>query len=257
MSQVLVLKSIGLQTSPNEFSAVPDGSLLQATNCSLDTDNIIESRRGFLRYSAYSDSSYRTRKYAFYQDKVISAHSTNLLAYDNSGTWVNYSGTYTDPDANLGIIKFLLANSNLYFTTNAGVYRLDAYNGTPVLSGVPKGLDLQLTLAGSGSAITVDNQVAYRVLWGFRDANNNVVYSAPSGRAVITNPTAGSNTDITVRFTVPAGITTAYFYQIYRSPLSGGDDIEPSDELGLVYEANPTSTDITNLYVEITDSTPD
>ena len=46
MGQILILKNKGLQTAPNEFSAVPEGALLQAGNCSIDTDGIIEPRRG-------------------------------------------------------------------------------------------------------------------------------------------------------------------------------------------------------------------
>lgn len=255
MGQSLILKNKGLHTAPNEFSSVPEGAMLVADNCSVDDDNILQPRRGNLREIAFSAGSDRARRYAFYQSKKIAAYTGGKVAYDNAGTWSDYTGTFNDPDSALGRIKFLLAASNLYFTSAVGVQRLDAYNGTPVLSGIPKGLDLQLTLA-SGSTFATGNQWAYRVVWGFRDANQNLLLGAPSGRAVITN-SSGSSKDCTVRFTIPSGITTSYFFQVYRSAVSGSATVEPDDELGLVYENNPAAGDITNGYFEFTDQTPD
>jgi hypothetical protein len=256
MSQVLILKCKGLHTAPNEFSAVPEGALLQADNCSVDTDNIIEPRRGFDRYIAFAGGSDRARRYAFYSSTQIAAYSGGKIARYNAGTWTNYSGTYNDPDSSYGHIKFLKANANLYFTSDTGVYRLDSPTGTPILAGIPKGLDIQLTLS-AGATFAVDNQYAYRVVWGFKDANGTVFTGAPSGRAVITNPAAGATKNITVRFTIPSSITTSYFFQVYRSSGSLDEAVEPNDELGLVYENNPSSGDISNGYFEFIDSTPD
>lgn len=256
MSQILILKNKGLQTAPNEFSSVPEGAMLQADNCSIDTDNIIEPRRGLDRYIAFSSGSDRARRYAFYSNTFIAAYSGGKIARYNAGSWTNYTGTYNDPDSTNGHIKFLRAAANLYFTSSTGVYRLDSPTGTPVLTGVPKGLDIQLTLS-TGSAFAANNQYAYRMVWGFKDANGTIFTSAPSGRAVITNPSTGTTKNITVRFTIPAAITTSYFFQVYRSAGSLSDSVEPTDELGLVYENNPSGTDISNGYVEFIDSTPD
>lgn len=63
--------------------------------------------------------------------------------------------------------------------------------------------------------------------------------------------------------TIPEGITTDYFLQIYRSPLSTAtgttvlDDLTPSDELQLVYEAYPTSAEISASEMVVIDVTPD
>lgn len=245
MAQVLVIKHKGLQTAPNEFSSIPEGSLLAADNCSIDDDNILEPRRGFLRLQAFASGSDRARRYAVYQSTLIAAYSNGKIAYDNAGTWTNYTGTYNDPDSLLARLRFLAVGANLYFTTSAGVYRLDAATtGTPTLSGIQKGLDIQLALTGSSGFLATANQVAYRVVWGFRDANGTVFLSAPSGRAVIINASGGSR-DVNINFTIPSGITTSHFFQVYRSAASGGVDVEPSEELGLVYENNPTAGEIT------------
>lgn len=256
MSQVLIIKNKGLHTAPNEFSAVPEGAMLQADNCSVDTDGIVEPRRGFDRYIAFAGGSDRARRYAFYNSTQIAAYSNGKVARYNAGTWTDYTGTFNDPDSSFAHLKFLKASANLYFTSAAGVQRLDSVSGTPVLAGVPKGLDLQLTLS-TGTAFAVNNQYGYRMVWGFKDANGTIFTSAPSGRTVITNPSTGTTKNITVRFTIPSSITTSYFYQVYRTSGSLSENVDPGEEFGLVYENNPAAGDITAGYVEFIDSTPD
>ena len=58
-------------------------------------------------------------------------------------------------------------------------------------------------------------------------------------------------------FTVPAGVTTSHFYQIYRSGASATAADEANDELQLVIEKNPTSSEISALSVTVTDNVPD
>lgn len=256
MSSVLMIKNKGLQTSPNEFSAVQPGAMLKATNCSIDIDDIIEPRRGLDRYLQYASSSDRARRYTSYQSTLITAYSNGKIAKESGGAWVNFSGTYNDPDSTNARTRFLRAGSNLYFTTDGGVYRLDSTSSTPVLSGIPKGLDLQLSTTGASGFLSNNNQIGYRMVWGFRDANGTIFLGAPSGRATLANSSGGSR-DISITFTIPSGITTSYFFQIYRSANSGAVGTEPSDEMGLVYENSPTAGEITAGLVTFTDSTPD
>ena len=256
MSQALILKNKGIHTSPNEFSSVPEGAMTVADNCVVDDENVLAPRRGFSRYIAFGSVGNRARRYTDFEGTMIAAYSTSTIARYNSGSWADYSGTYTDPDANLARLQFLKVQSNLYFNTSGGVYRLDSPTGTPALSGICKALDIQLALGSAGSALEADNQVAYRMIWGIRDANNNIVVGAPSGRATITNPSTGSTKDVTITFTIPSDVTTSYFFQVYRSTQSGGDTIEPSDDLQLVYENQPTSGEISAKVVTFTDSVP-
>lgn len=68
---------------------------------------------------------------------------------------------------------------------------------------------------------------------------------------------------VQLRITIPDGIDSNYFYQIYRSSVaqatgaSNFDDVEPSDELQLVYEAFPTVAELTANEIIVTDITPD
>lgn len=246
----------GLYTSPNEFSATPEGALLLADNCILTVDNIIESRRGNDRVAVLPLADDRYSRFEFYQDQHIATWSNGKIGYNNAGTFVALSGTFSDSDSLLARRRFLLSNSNLYITTSAGIYKMDAYNATPVLAGMYKGLDISLALSGVSGFVDNNNQVAYRIVWGIRDAQNNLILGAPSGRAIIVNSTGGSR-DVAVTTTIPSGITTSHFFQVYRSKLSGGVAVEPDDELGLVYENNPTAGEISSGTLTFTDSTPD
>jgi hypothetical protein len=59
-----------------------------------------------------------------------------------------------------------------------------------------------------------------------------------------------------VNFSVPSGITTSHFYQIYRSPAVAAG-ITPNDEGQLVYEGNPVAADITYGQISVLDIVPD
>lgn len=63
--------------------------------------------------------------------------------------------------------------------------------------------------------------------------------------------------NVSRRINIPSGVTTDYFVQVSRSAKSASASSEPSDDLGLVYEAVPTNVDITAGYMTITDETPD
>ncbi len=261
-SQSLTLKVTGLYTFPSDLSEVPPGALSQADNVVISRDGIVAPRRGYdyLKHntstkSTFSDASYRANKLFFYQSQHLAHYSTNLLAYhDSTAGWTQFSGTYAPVTGTK--VRSAEANQNFYFTTSAGVYKLDAYNGTPVQSGAYKALDCQASISASASTwLLTATRTAYRVVWGYKDANNNLILGAPSQREAITN-TSGSTKAIDLVITIPAGITTAWFYQVYRAA-AVASTIEPNEEMGLVYEANPTAGELVAKTLTITDITPD
>jgi hypothetical protein len=262
MSQTLTLKAKGLYSSWSEFADVPEGALLQADNIDISQDNIIEPRRGFERQSAgFTNSLDRADKIWFYQDKQFAHHGETPFAADdisylNAGVWTSI-GAYSAPsDAR---VRTLEASQNLYFSTSTGVQKLDAFNATPRLSGAFKGLDLQASTTGSSGFLAKDFRVAYRVVWGIEDANKNLQLGAPSQRVDVTNG-AVHNRDVSLTITIPDGVTTAWLFQVYRSAQVDNTpplDVEPNDELQLVYENNPTSGEIAAGQITFTDVTPD
>ncbi|TXG85836.1 MAG: hypothetical protein E6R13_01610 [Spirochaetes bacterium] len=101
-----------------------------------------------------------------------------------------------------------------------------------------------------------NTQVAYRVVWGRKDLNSNLILGAPSQRSVISNSSGGTR-DVSLTITIPSTITASDFVQVYRSGQSATSSTEPNDEMYLVYEKNPTAGEITARSMTFTDSTPD
>lgn len=262
MAQSLHLKIAGLWTLENELSAVPDGALSVASNISIAKDNIAESRRGFSSLFNIPNTSGGVAQNAdaFYQyNNDLIAHYGSSLGYYDGTTFHPFTGTFAHPNANF-TMKFALANQNMYFTTSNGVYKLDALTNQPVPAGVPAALDTEVALNSATGFLNVTSSVAYRIVWGITDANNNLLLSAPSNRAVVNNPSTTLTTTTNVTFTIPAGITVNYFYQIYRSDqvaYTGAVPSTPDDNMQLVYEGNPTSGQITAKSVTVQDITPD
>jgi hypothetical protein len=264
--QELKVKVKGLYSHANELGSVPEGALSVADDVVIDREDIAEPRRGFdLSNGGFSDASYRANKLTFYKNYLLAQYSSNLLAYysvelnsssanfTGSGSWTAISGTYAPPSGEK--MRFAEANSNLYLTTSGGVYKMAAVASTALSrAGAYKGLDLNASSNGATSTWLANNEyTAYRLVWGYKDANNNLILGTPSQREVFQNTTGGA-ISVAVRATIPSGVTTDWFYQLYRA---AAGTTEPSDEMGLVYEGNPTSTNISNGYVDITDITPD
>lgn len=264
--QTLTLKVKGLYTNSNELSEAPDGALKIADNIWISKDSIAESRRGFAFLPfALPHAGDRGDKLGEYQSQLLihynNTGTTNtndsLAYYDNNAGVVTYSGVFAHPSPLLARMRFAEANKNIYFTTAAGVYKNDLISNTPALAGMYKGLDCAATLSTNASGFFNNNaQVAYRIVWGIKDANGNLVLGAPSQRAIVTNASGGQS-DVSITGTIPAGVTVNHFFQIYRSNQSASSSTVPDDSMQLVYEANPTSGQISSLSFTVIDSTPD
>jgi len=254
MSQSLTLKARGLFTHPNPFSAVPEGALSQAENAVIDRENLVEVRRGFGRYSSAVIGE--IDQWIEFRDALF-AHNrtTDELKKDNGSGTFSVVGTVIAPSSRVAV-KATEANKNLYITSTTGIRKLESPSGSLQDAGMPEGLDGEATVAGASGFLANSANVAYRVVWGITDSNDNLILGSPSQRIIATNSSGGTR-DIDITFTIPAGITTSHFYQIYRSPQTALITDEPNDELQLVYEDNPTAGEITAKVIIVTDSTPD
>ena len=251
--QVLNLKIAGLYTNPNQFSEIPEGALIQADNIQIDKGSVAEPRRGQAKYGQMPSSYTGVIDALFeYDDKLLSSYD-NKIAYDNgSGTFTAYTDPYS---AQSGYrIKSTKANKNFYFTTTQNIKKISVLTDQPISAGVPRALDASLSVV-AGSFLPNNKSVCYRFLWGYRDANDNLLLGSPSGRAVIVHESGGDK-DVSVTLYIPDTVLEGYFFQAYRSAIVD-KNIVPSDDLQLVYEGVATSTDITNEYVTFTDITPD
>ncbi|MDO3651390.1 hypothetical protein, partial [Nocardia mangyaensis] len=132
------------------------------------------------------------------------------------------------------------ATNNSQFTTSSGYI---------VSAGGPKALDvIGFISPTTGGFLAADQAVGYRIVWGIKDTQSNVILGEPSGRLVITNPAGSTESDVSLTFSVPVEVnTTKYFYQIYRTGVVSGAATDPGDDMNLVYEDNydGSSTSIT------------
>lgn len=255
MSQELPIEIRGLNTNSNQLSKVAKGSLSIAKNIVIDKPGVAEPCRGYAYQANTPTAGTRHDRLTEYKDKLIARRSNNdTLAYYSGGSWTAYSGTYLNPDDDYARMQFLKTSGNLYLTTSTGVKVLDDYVGPVYSTGMPKGLDGVAATTGASGFMADNTQVAYRIVWGTKDANNNLYLGAPSQRIIATNSSGGTR-DVAITFTIPSGITVDDFFQIYRSKESASSSDEPNDELQLVYEANPTAGEISALSVSVTDST--
>ncbi len=257
MAQTLNIKIKGRFTSFNELSEAPEGALIEATNIDLLQDSVAQPRRGFDREAGgYSDSSFRTDTLIQYNSKIL-AHagatigSATTLQYLNAGTWTSLE-TISAPSGTR--MKFAKSNENLYYTSSTGIRTISSYSATPRAAGSFKGLDVTATTSATAASMggTNTHKYAYRVVWLYRDANDNLIFGAPSQREEFTITDNTKGVDLAV--TIPSGVTTSWFVQVYRSADTNGT---PSDELGLVYEASPTAGQITAKTMTIVDIVPD
>src|SRR5574343_253381 len=99
MSEILNLQLKGLYTNPNSYSAVPDGSLVTADNVVIDRPSLIDVRRG---NKLYSTDVTNVSKLFKYKNRLIAFYDDTTLAYDSdgAGNFIDYSGTFTQPDPN-------------------------------------------------------------------------------------------------------------------------------------------------------------
>ena len=254
MGQTLTLAVRGRYIEQNPFSEVPDGALRTASNLVIDRDGIGESRRGFMQYGTLPGVLSQLLNFS---DTLLLHYDNDTLAYDsdNAGTWVDYAGTFSAPSTDLRM-RGLELNRSFYFTSDLGIQRLDSVTGTPRRRGVTRALDCSAALTGVTGFLANNAAVAYRIVWGYRDINNQLLLGSPSARIVIGN-SAGATRNVLLTFTVPSEIDSTYFYQIYRSEQALSATDTPSDELQLVLEKPITAAQITAGVVTLTDITTD
>lgn len=200
MAPVPNCKIAGLFTNGNVNSTVPPGALTQANNVVMRASGCLEPRRGMQTETNHIGSNSTLNALAFYGSGRIAEYTESgneKLAYSTTGggAWTAYSGTYSPVSSSLLRMKFVEANQNLYFNTTSGLKVLTSLSGTPAGVGFVAPLDpwydyvgLDKTPDAAGTWLPVNSAVAYRILFGIKDTNNNLKLGSPGGRIVVTNP---------------------------------------------------------------------
>ena len=184
----------GLYTFGNELLQ-PEGSLAIADNVNIDEPNVITQRRGFNDYAdELLNDTLRFRQVLSYKDELIRHYSDKLQFYRN-GQFETFSGSYLELNPDIRI-KYVTASGNLYFTTSEGIKKISALTATDFSTGsgyitnagVPEALDVFGKVVYSTTGfLPPESKVAYKVLFGKKDVNNNLLLGAPSSRYVVTN----------------------------------------------------------------------
>jgi hypothetical protein len=276
-SQSVTLKAAGLNTLNNPFSSVLEGSLAEAINVNIDRNNVLEPRRGMFQYGTlFGDGNDRVKQIFNYKD-VILRHVLSKIQFDSdaAGSFVDFQGQDTNEVQEGLRIKGIEANGNFYYTTATGIKKLSAATSAdfPTISiqdaGGPKGLDVQATPNYTNNGfLEANSKVAYRIVWGYKDNNNNLILGSPSARTVVYNVSTTNSCFVDLKFSVPREIqSTDYFYQVYRTGITTGDlppvvttpqePADPGDEMNLVFEENITSAEITSGIISVVDITPE
>jgi hypothetical protein len=200
-----ILKALGLNISPNPLE-LPSGSLTQASNVIIRRDSIIESRRGIKVYdNGIGVSTDRAKQLATYKNRIL-VHYSNKLAFDNGtkdddglANFDDFAGNYSETQTGLRI-KSIESNGNFYFTTSEGVHKISAASASDLTTasgyitsaGGIKALDFTAEteyVQGNISGIMPgDSAAAYRVVWGNKDKNNNLILGSPSEYIQVYNP---------------------------------------------------------------------
>lgn len=203
-----MLKALGLNTQPNQLdpNSVPPGSLTTADNVIIKRDNVIESRRGYHLYGEpLGSTSDHADQLAVYRGRIL-RHYGNVLEFDTGTmntiteqeTFDQFQGVF-DPVSPGLRPRFIETKANMYFNTSEGVRKISAANagqfstapGYVTQAGGVNALDFTVALdvvtGQQGGFLQQDASVAYRILWNTIDANDNLVFGAPSQREIITN----------------------------------------------------------------------
>lgn len=182
----------GLYLQRNSFD-LPDGYMETAENAIVSRDNILSKRRGL--YQFYNPNSGVLNKIFNFQEKLLAAYTDKVVYYTETGTDPNKVGVETVLTGETvsitspRVARTVQGNNNLYFTTDNGPLKLTSYNSRVSFSGAPPGLDCSANfIIGSQSTfLGAGNIVGYRVVFGYTDANGNLILGAPSDIATITN----------------------------------------------------------------------
>lgn len=253
-AQNLTVKLTGLFSNPNSLSEAPPGSLDVATNVVIDRASIVESRRGFKVYGS-TISTDDVRSLFTFNDTLFCHTAGNEMYYDDgTGTWTKLTGVFQSP-AEVKMRSFQ-SNKNFYFNTNTGIKKITGVGTAIIDAGAPKALSGTGVTTGTTGWMSGNSVVAYRIVWGYKDKNQNLILGAPSDRILVTN-TSTETRNASLTFTTPVGVNENWFYQIYRSAVSPDSATVPSDELQMVYESSPTAGELTSRTIVVSDVTPD
>lgn len=236
----------GLVTQPSEITRA-DGALTVANDVVIDSDNIIESRRGLAEFGDSIPGDVTAKQLLTYKGRIL-RHYESTLGFDSDGegSFSTFDGLINEVKTGLRI-KYVESNGNLYFTTLDGIKKISATSADEFTSdpgyitkaGGVKALSMRTLLKPSSSGwLPSQSKVAYRVVWSIRDVNSNLIIGSPSSRSIVTNTSENINVGEKFNLSVlDSSSISASTYFTFRTSVNGyfvwfdlsGSDTEPTD----------------------------
>jgi hypothetical protein len=217
----------GLITSPNHLGAASEGALVEADNVVIRFPDILEPRRG-LEAAPQAPADVAVEQVAFFSGEVVTYASDKQFRI---GTGDPLVGEFdpADPDYRM---KTARGGQIFYAATDAGVIAIEEATTTiPRVSGIKAPVLPKATVVPDPASPSIpgflenNKSVAYRVLYGFKDAHGQIHLGPASERVVVEN-TSGSRAsvklDVRMLTAPPLGATLVpnLFIRAYRSPIS-------------------------------------
>jgi len=171
--------------------------------------------------------------------------------WDRGGTQVGGAVTVVSVGATTFTYNFTAANGAVTLasaTINSNEYRSIT---PPISPDLPATNDQLLELQG----------YIEDILDRFQEEPDTII--SASDKTDLNNLDITTTSTVQVTVTIPEGIDSRYFLQLYRSSIAQAveaatfEDIFPSDEMQLVYEAYPTPAELAAMTMTFTDITPD
>lgn len=177
--------------------------------------NTASTSTGTLPYTTVD--SFRIQ--ALDQATASATSATNAASYV---FYIEVSSPAISVTANgIGVSRQFAAQGNSYFTTDNGIYKLEREDLPALEAGLPPGLDLQVSASGVTGPIKANSQTAYRIVFGRKDAQGNLILSAPSQQAIVYQ---GIRTAVTMNVTV-AGTTATMTVIDAGHPFTSTNDV--------------------------------
>jgi hypothetical protein len=219
----------------NVIQGTPSSRLV-VTNTSQDINVGETFKVTVLAYASITDSEY-----------FVFDTPTNKIF-----VWFDVSGTATQPATAETVGRFPVKVNINSLTTNNEV-------AAAIANALLAVTDIEVEIATN--EITITNRDSGDVL----DASQGSVAASDVLISKVTDGQTASGTpaNVELSFTIPEGITTDYYYEIYRtgiSTVSVGvtlNDIDPGDECQKVYEAPILAADLVSGSITFEDITPD
>lgn len=167
MAKAITLKIAGLLTAPNDYTA-PAGSLDVADDIVIDEPDLAESRRGFETLIDNSDQGLDGFPLQQFTSTKLNTSTFNLLTYRfnsnsliaklllNDRNTITGNNTFLPPPTAVRV-RMLNWGNYVYVTSADGIQRYSVPMNTCVYSGIPQGLDMNLSLSGSSGFMTTND----------------------------------------------------------------------------------------------------